>query len=352
MTRVQPETDTAAQPRAPILALVMHLSVPRTAPSWCLTRRSGVRARSVAIVSMLVAVSLLASGCTTDAAIGASADLAPSVDLCAIAAPSGAASDAIVVEGAVGSPASVTLPVPLSITGTERTVIVEGSGEQIDGRSLIDYAATVFDATTGAELRSEGYAETPVLPVAAGAIGAFVGCATVGSRLAIAVPATDNEGATVWVLDVLDSMPAAATGEQQKPVDGMPAVRLGEGGSPMITIPGHGAPTETAVAVLKKGDGTVVGVGDTVLVQYTGVRWSDGTVFDSSWSKGAPTTLATTQVIPGYKTALEGQTVGSQVLAVIPPRFAYGEGQINETDLAGETLVFVIDILGTTPPTP
>lgn len=320
--------------------------------SRILTWRHLVRARSLALAGTFAALSLLVSGCTAGGSGGVSAEIAPVVDLCDVAAPSGAASDAIVVDGQVGSPASITLPGPLSITGTERTVIVQGDGEQIDGRSLIDYAMTVFDATTGAPLQSQGYDGSPPVPVGAASIGEFVGCATVGSRVAIAVPATDQDGPTIWVLDVLDSMPGAATGEDQKPVDGMPAVEIGEGGSPIITIPGDSPPAETEVAVLKKGDGAVVAVGDSVMVHYTGVRWSNGEVFDSSWSKGAPTALVTTQVIPGYAQALEGQTVGSQVLAVIPPAFAYGEGEVNKDDLTGETLVFVIDILQTVPSAP
>jgi peptidylprolyl isomerase len=51
-------------------------------------------------------------------------------------------------------------------------------------------------------------------------------------------------------------------------------------------------------------------------------------------------------VVAGFQQALEGQTVGSQVLVVIPPAAGYGEGEINDQDLTGETLVFVIDILG------
>jgi len=81
-------------------------------------------------------------------------------------------------------------------------------------------------------------------------------------------------------------------------------------------------------------------------VQYTGVKWSDGTVFDSSWEAGAPTSFQTTGVVDGFRQALEGQTVGSQVVVVIPPAFGYGEGEINDADLKGETLVFVVDILG------
>ena len=105
-----------------------------------------------------------------------------------------------------------------------------------------------------------------------------------------------------------------------------------------------GNPTGERIHVVKKGD--------TVLVQYTGVVWKPGdpsnnTVFDSSWAKGTPSTFAlkTGSVIPGFLTALTGQRVGSQVLAVIPPKQAYGS-QGNTSVPAGATLVFVVDILG------
>lgn len=276
-------------------------------------------------------------------------EVAPPVDLCAIAAPSGAASESVVVTGDVGAPASITLPGPLTITGPERTVVVEGAGDALAGTSLIDYAATVFDASTGQLLRAEGYDGAPALPVPAATLGSFVGCATVGSRVVVAIPANDQEAASVWIVDVLGVHPGRATGADEKPVDGMPAVELDESGAPVVTVPDAAPPTETAVAVLKKGDGSTVSPGDTVMVQYTGVRWSNGVVFDSSWRTGAPTALVTTDVIAGYRKALEGQTVGSQVLVVIPPDAAYGEGEINEVDLTGETLVFVVDLLATVP---
>ena len=65
---------------------------------------------------------------------------------------------------------------------------------------------------------------------------------------------------------------------------------------------------------------------------------------------GSRLTLATTTgVVAGFQKALEGQTAGSQVLVTMTPADGYGEGEINTTDLKGETLVFVIDILGTAP---
>ncbi|MGK2853520.1 MAG: FKBP-type peptidyl-prolyl cis-trans isomerase, partial [Microbacteriaceae bacterium] len=202
---------------------------------------------------------------------------------------------------------------------------------------------------TGEQLRTEGYEGASMLPTPAVSIGQFLGCATVGSRVVVAVPETDQDGSSVWVLDVLSAKPSRATGKDQKPVKGMPTVELAPSGAPTVTIPEGEPGAETEVALLKKGDGAIVASGDSVMVQYTGVRWSNGTVFGSSWSQGTPTALVTTELIDGYREALEGHTVGSQVLVVIPPEFAYGEGQINENDLTGETLVFVIDILATAP---
>jgi peptidylprolyl isomerase len=273
----------------------------------------------------------------------------PPVDLCAMAAPSGAASEAVTVEGAIGSPASATFAIPLAILSPERTVVVEGEGEPINSASLVEYAMTIFDAATGLQVQAQGYDGAPTLPVPAISVGQFLGCATVGSRMAVAVPETDQGGAMVWVVDVLGAQPGRATGDPQDPIEGMPGVELAENGAPSIAIPDGAPPAETRLAVLQKGGGETVASGDSAIVQYTGVRWSDGSVFDSSWDKGTATALVTTEVIEGYKQALEGQTVGSQVLVVIPPALAYGEGQINEEDLTGETLVFVVDILATAP---
>ena len=80
--------------------------------------------------------------------------------------------------------------------------------------------------------------------------------------------------------------------------------------------------------MLKQGDGEVVQPGDTVTVQYKGVLWRNGEMFDSSWSRGAPASFQTTGVVKGFQKALEGQKVGSQVIAIVPPADGYGtQGQ-------------------------
>ncbi|MGO1630249.1 MAG: FKBP-type peptidyl-prolyl cis-trans isomerase, partial [Microbacterium sp.] len=81
---------------------------------------------------------------------------------------------------------------------------------------------------------------------------------------------------------------------------------------------------------------------------YTGVTWDERTVFDSSWDRGAAT-FEMANLIPGFTQGLTGQTVGSQVLIVVPPELGYGD-QASGAVPAGATLVFVVDILGIDPP--
>ncbi|MFD0346804.1 FKBP-type peptidyl-prolyl cis-trans isomerase [Kitasatospora aburaviensis] len=114
-----------------------------------------------------------------------------------------------------------------------------------------------------------------------------------------------------------------------------------------ITIPpGQPAPTELQQAVLIKGEGKQVKAGQTLVVQYTGVLWSNGQQFDSSWSHGGAQALqiGTGSVIEGWDKGLVGQTVGSRVELVVPPALGYKD-QAQGAVPANSTLVFVIDIL-------
>jgi peptidylprolyl isomerase len=82
-------------------------------------------------------------------------------------------------------------------------------------------------------------------------------------------------------------------------------------------------------------------------VQYTGFVWATGEAFDSTWTTGSPATFSLDDV-PAWSEALVEQTVGSQVMVVVPPSYALGATQSEE--LAGQTIVFVIDILATRAP--
>lgn len=312
-----------------------------------------MRFRSLATLSLAAVAALALAGCTGTATPDASptSSTTAAADLCAAAAPSGAASEAVTVEGNEGASPTVTFESPLEVTEVERTVATEGDGEEIADGELISYALSAYDAATGEQVGTLGYAEGELLPqpiTADSVLGSFFGCATIGSRVVTTLPASEqNPSSAIYVLDLLGVTPLAAWGEEQEPVEGLPTVELGDDGAPTITLPETEAPADLQLEALKLGDGPVVAPGDTVLVQYRGVTWADGQEFDSTWSNGGqPTSFATTGVVDGFRQALEGQTVGSQVLVVIPPALGYGDQEQNGIP-AGSTLVFVVDILAT-----
>lgn len=315
-----------------------------------------MRLRPFAALSLAAVSALLLAGCAGTGEGDATPDASATVagDLCSAAAPSGPVSDAITVSGEIGASPTVDFDKPVDIDGLtlERTVAITGDGDPLVAGDFVSYAATIIDGTTGDVLSQGGFEDGEILPeqISPESGGQIFGCATVGSRLALAGATGDETTpSVVYVIDVLGVVPTAAWGEPQTPVDGLPAVTLAEDGTPSIAIDTATAPpTETEVATLKKGDGYTVQSGDAVLIQFRGARWSTGELFEGgdTWAGGSPYSAATTGFVAGFQKALEGQTVGSQVLVVITPADGYGEGEINETDLVGDTLVFVIDILG------
>ena len=286
---------------------------------------------------------------------------------------SGALSDGVTVAGDFGTKPTVTIASPISAEATERTVAIEGDGDQAVQGDLVDVEFTLYSGKTGEELSATEYAEAPTefeideTKFLAG-IAKTLDCSTVGSRVVGVIPPADSwgtegsadlgvaaEDTIVFVADVLEIAPEAAeplakaNGEDQEPIDGFPTVVLAEDGTPTVTIPADAPPKELGIEVLKKGDGAVVADGATVTVHYTGVNWTTGETFDSSWARGEPAAFATTGVIQGFGEGLVGQTVGSQVVIVIPPDLGYGpSGGSPDAGIAeDDTIVFVVDILAT-----
>ena len=290
---------------------------------------------------------------------------------CTAPVSSGDASKLVSVTGDFGSAPTVDFPTPLKTDTTQRSEIIEGDGAPLVKGQKVQVDLSVFNATTGEAIEQSSYDGTSMasfvlndqtLP---GLTDGLL-CAEVGSRIAVVASAADTFGpnggnadigvgpddSLVFVLDVVKGYLTRADGADQLPVAGLPAVVLAEDGTPGITIPSAEPPTDLKVAALKKGDGEEVTDGSTVTVNYTGVLWDTKEVFDSSWAKGSPAAFvaadgSTTEggVIPGFAKALIGQTVGSQIIAVIPPDQGYGD-QASGSIPAGSTLVFVVDILG------
>lgn len=301
-------------------------------------------AASAAIVLGLVGL----TGCANSAAA------------CDLVATPGAATKAITVTGDFGKKPTVTFTPGVTVGNTEAAVVTSGSGNVVRPGEAVSLDAQIYDAKTGKLLQGTPYdgasrATIPVDVKTFGGIAKAVQCQKVGSRI-VSVIGNDETLATtlgltkndtvVAVFDIVSSSVTKADGAPQVVPDGLPQVVLSESGAPGITIPKTAAPTELKIAVLKKGSGEVVPAHANVTVQYTGVVWQqDAQPFDSSWDRGAPADFPVDDVVPGFRDAIVGQTVGSQVLVVIPPALGYkdkAQGAIP----ANSTLVFVIDILG------
>lgn len=75
--------------------------------------------------------------------------------------------------------------------------------------------------------------------------------------------------------------------------------------------------------VINEGEGAMPGPEDQVTVHYHGTL-IDGTVFDSSVSRGEPATFGVNQVIKGWTEALQLMNKGAKYRLYIPQDLAYG----------------------------
>lgn len=118
---------------------------------------------------------------------------------------------------------------------------------------------------------------------------------------------------------------------------------------PDVTIPETPPPSELAVEDLVVGEGAEAAVGHQVSVHYVGVAWSTGEQFDASWDRGEPFAfgLGAGQVIAGWDQGVVGMREGGRRRLTIPADLGYGSRGAGGVIKGGETLVFVVDLLGT-----
>lgn len=82
-------------------------------------------------------------------------------------------------------------------------------------------------------------------------------------------------------------------------------------------------PSGLQYEIIENGNGPKPGPTDQVTVHYHGTL-ADGTVFDSSVSRGTPATFGVNQVIKGWTEALQLMPQGSKWKLYIPQDLAYG----------------------------
>ncbi|HEY0639659.1 MAG TPA: FKBP-type peptidyl-prolyl cis-trans isomerase [Pseudonocardiaceae bacterium] len=107
-------------------------------------------------------------------------------------------------------------------------------------------------------------------------------------------------------------------------------------------------PADLLVQDLTVGDGDEATPGRSVLVHYVGVAHSTGEQFDASWDRGEPFgfPLGAGRVIAGWDRGVAGMRVGGRRKLVIPPHLGYGNRGAGGAIKPGETLIFVVDLLG------
>lgn len=263
----------------------------------------------------------------------------------------------------LGAEPTVEFSAPLSISAADADVVVPGDGATIAEGDTLIWRSLYVDASNGETLQSwwQG-APAGGLQVTADGVGeaAFevFTSMTVGSRFAMAGWQQDQSGQARSLIQVADIdrvvEPLRAEGEPGDPSGDFPAVTLGEDGAPALEgTPEGDPPAKTTREVLIVGTGEDTRTGDYLVMHYTGWTWADGKQFDSSWERGAPFSFVqgNGKVIPGWDQDLLDLPVGSQVMLVVPPADAYGTKDESDHDLAGQTLLFVIDVLDAAPRT-
>jgi FKBP-type peptidyl-prolyl cis-trans isomerase len=286
------------------------------------------------------------------------------------AAPADNTNLAVTATGAFGLLPKVTIPKAKADNTLTVKTLIKGNGPALtQSDSLAANFVLYFWNGATASLKADTYTSNPAViggTMLPGLESALIG-KKAGSRVLAVIPPADGYGAQgdaelgitktttlVFVIDVLSvySNHASASGTQvSNGGGGLPTVSAKPGAAPVVTIPAKVTPSATLqVKTLIKGNGATIVKGQYVIAQYVGYIWRTGKVFGSSWTNASPFGFVIgatpSQVIPGWDTGLEGQTIGSRVLLVIPPKDGYGKSGQSSAGIKGtDTLVFVVDII-------
>lgn len=267
------------------------------------------------------------------------------------------------VKGEMGKKPTITFKTPYDVKNYTYQIAREGNGKKAEDGDQLCLHQIVLNPSTGKEISST-WASSPVCNTFLTKSGMQEGFyklfknMRVNSTVVIGVKSSSTStqsssaqpASYLLALTLTDAkkVPARASGTPVAPADpSLPKVALGKNGEPSISgLDTYKSNGSLVAQTLIKGSGAAVKASDTVTVQYKG--WLLGgdasKPFDSSWSRGGPATFSLSQVVKGWTNGLAGQTVGSQVLLVVPPSEGYGDTAQNGIP-ANSTLVFVVDIL-------
>jgi len=317
--------------------------------------------RSKSIIAVAAASVLLLAGCASSN--DTFAGITPSCE----AFKGGSEIDQVKVTGAEGKVPTVEFPTKgdgtsqLSLIKTSQTKVVkEGSGPAFTGDQLVTFEYVIVNSANGEVLASTKFDGTDAASQVFDSSTTKIFCDALtgvkeGSLVVFANPKSEADpNGTTYVLQLKKVYLPHANGAIQPLPTGLPSVvRAPKTGQPGLVAPSFSAPKDFQKATLIKGAGEVVKTGDSITVHYVGWVWGSeiGAAFDSSWDSGnGPATFTLKSgdggLIPGFVKALDGETVGSQVIASMPAADGYGADGNGGSIPGGATLLFVVDILG------
>lgn len=103
-------------------------------------------------------------------------------------------------------------------------------------------------------------------------------------------------------------------------------------------------PSGLQYMVMREGDGPKPKASDFVTVHYRGTL-IDGSQFDSSYDRGAPSAFALNGVIRGWTEGLQLMSVGSKFRLFVPPELGYGYDGKDDAIGPNATLIFEVELL-------
>jgi FKBP-type peptidyl-prolyl cis-trans isomerase len=316
--------------------------------------------RFLAIIVIPLLASLAIAGCGSSKPAASTSPTASAI---------ANANAAVTVTGAFGKTPVVNIPKLKASNKLTVKTVIQGTGATVSNTdSMAANFVLYFWDGTGSTLKANTFTANPTViggTMLPGLQTALIG-QKVGSRVLAVIPPADGYGTSgnsqlgisgsttlVFVIDLIKSYAntASAAGTQESNGGGiLPTVSAHPGSAPTLTIPSNTPPSTLVTKTLIKGNGPKLVKGQFVVAQYTGYIWRTKKVFDSSWTTGAPfgfvMDASPEQVISGWDSGLVGQTVGSRVMLVIPPKDGYGTSGASQAGIKGtDTLVFVVDII-------
>ena len=285
------------------------------------------------------------------------------------AAANSNANASVTVAGVFGTTPVVKIPKLDANNKLTVKTVIQGTGATVTKTdAMVANFVLYFWDGTSSSLKANTFTSNPTViggTLLPGLETALIG-QKIGSRILAVIPPADGygtQGSTqlgitgtttlVFVIDVIKSYAAtaSASGAQESAGGGsLPTVTANPGTEPKVTIPSSSPPSTLVIKTLIKGSGPKLVKGQFVVAKYAGYIWRTKKTFSDTWPQGSPYGFIfdspSQPLLTGWNEGLAGQTVGSRVMLVIPPKDGYGSAGQSQAGITGtDTLVFVVDII-------